>query len=79
MTQRDDRPVLTDKDREQIVGLITRYQRRLQVYIRSLVPNHADADEVLQEVNLFLWRNADEYRPGSDFARGRTRSRTSMC
>jgi len=67
MTQRDDRPLLTDKDREQIVGLITQYQRRLQVYVRSLVPNHADADEVLQEVNLFLWRNADEYRPGSDF------------
>jgi RNA polymerase sigma-70 factor (ECF subfamily) len=59
--------VLTDKDREQIVALITRYQRRLQVYVRSLVANLADADEVLQEVNLFLWRNADDYRPGSDF------------
>jgi RNA polymerase sigma-70 factor (ECF subfamily) len=59
--------VLTEHDREQLVGLIAQYQRRLQVYIRSLVPDYADAEEVLQEVNLFLWRNAHEFRPGSDF------------
>jgi RNA polymerase sigma-70 factor (ECF subfamily) len=59
--------VLTENDREQLVGLIAQYQRRLQVYIRSLVPVHADAEELLQEVNLFLWRNAHEFRPGSDF------------
>jgi RNA polymerase sigma-70 factor (ECF subfamily) len=59
--------VLTEHDREQLVGLIAQYQRRLQVYIRSLVPDHADAEEILQEVNLFLWRNAHEFRPGSDF------------
>src|SRR3954465_10038924 len=63
----ESRSSLTDQDREQIIGLITRYQRRLQVYVRGLVPNQADADEVLQEVNLFLWRNAHEYRPGTDF------------
>ncbi len=59
--------MLTEHDREQLVGLIAQYQRRLQVYIRSLVPEHADAEEILQEVNLFLWRNAHEFRPGSDF------------
>jgi RNA polymerase sigma-70 factor (ECF subfamily) len=53
---------------EQIVQLITRYQRRLFVYIRSLLPLRAEADEVLQEVNLYLWRHADEFRPGTDFA-----------
>jgi RNA polymerase sigma-70 factor, ECF subfamily len=67
MIEQDGCPVLSDQDREQFVALITRYQRRLQVYVRGLVPHSADAEEVLQEVNLFLWRNAEEYRPGSDF------------
>jgi hypothetical protein len=41
----------TERD-EQIVHLITRHQRQLAVYVRSLVPQRADAEEVLQEVNL---------------------------
>jgi RNA polymerase sigma-70 factor (ECF subfamily) len=36
-------------------------------FVRSLVPNRADAEEVLQNVNLFLWRNADEFTPGTNF------------
>jgi RNA polymerase sigma-70 factor (ECF subfamily) len=58
---------LTDQDREEVVQLIATYQRRLHLYIRSLVSDRADAEEVLQEVNLFIWRHADEYRPGTDF------------
>ncbi len=52
---------------EEIVQLLTRYQRRLLAYIRSLIPGRADAEDVLQEVNLFVWRNAHEFQPGSNF------------
>lgn len=52
---------------EQILQLITQYQRRLFVYIRTLIPQRNDAEEVLQDVNLFVWRHKDEFRPGSDF------------
>ena len=58
---------MTDDGNEHLVALIAQYQRRLQVYVRSLVPHHTDAEEILQEVNLFLWRNADDFRPGTDF------------
>ncbi|MCI0459741.1 MAG: sigma-70 family RNA polymerase sigma factor [Gemmataceae bacterium] len=58
---------LTDQDREEVVQLIAAYQRRLHLYIRSLVADRTDSEEVLQEVNLFIWRHADEYRPGTDF------------
>ena len=52
---------------ELFVELITRYQGRVRVFILSLLPNWADAEEVLQETNLVLWRRFDEFEPGSDF------------
>ena len=53
---------------EQFLVLLTTHQRRLVGYLRLLVPNRADADEVLQEVNLYICRHADEFQPGTDFA-----------
>ncbi len=42
-------------------------QRRLLAFILTLVPNHTDADDLLQETTMVMWRRFDEYRPGSDF------------
>ena len=44
------------------------HQQRLSGYIRSLVPQRTDAEDVLQEVNLFIWRHGDEFQPGTNFA-----------
>lgn len=52
---------------EQFMALLTNHQQRLTAFVRSLVPHLADADEVVQEVNLYLWRNAEEFVPGTDF------------
>ena len=52
---------------ELFVQLLTQYQQRVHLFILSLVPNRADADEILQETNLVLWRKFEEFRPGSDF------------
>jgi len=35
----------------------------------SLLHHAADAEEVLQETNLVLWRKFEEYQPGTDFVR----------
>lgn len=53
---------------EQFVQLLTEHQRRLYAYVVSLLGNAADADEVLQETNLALWRKLDTFQPGSSFA-----------
>jgi RNA polymerase sigma-70 factor (ECF subfamily) len=53
---------------EQFLVLLTSHQRRLMGYIRALVPNKADAEEVLQEVNLHVCRHADEFQPDTNFA-----------
>ena len=52
---------------ELFVQLVTQYQQRVHLFILSLVPNRTDAEEILQETNLVLWRRFEEFRPGSDF------------
>jgi len=58
--------VPTDRN-EQFVQLLTEYQPRVYLFILSLVSHRADADEILQETNLVLWRKFGEFQPGSDF------------
>jgi RNA polymerase sigma-70 factor, ECF subfamily len=58
----------TPQRSDQIVQLLTNVQQQLVRYVRTLVPNRADADEVLQETNLFIWRHADEFELGTNFA-----------
>jgi RNA polymerase sigma-70 factor (ECF subfamily) len=46
---------------DQFVMWITGAQRPLFAYIRTLLGPCADVEDVLQEVNLVLWRKASEY------------------
>jgi RNA polymerase sigma-70 factor, ECF subfamily len=56
-----------DSKREFVV-LITKHERMIYGYVLSLVPNLADADEIVQETCLRLWDEFDKYVPGSSFA-----------
>ena len=53
---------------DQIVELLIGVQKQLGRYVRALIPNRADAEEVLQEANLFIWHHADEFELGTNFA-----------
>jgi len=46
---------------------VTAAQRPLYGLIMTLVRRAADADDVLQETNLVLWRKAAEYDPAREF------------
>ena len=52
---------------EGLVSLIAQAQRRLYAFILTLVRRPADAEDVLQETNVVLWRKRESFRPGSDF------------
>ncbi len=56
-----------EPDDELFVNLLMEWQRRLYAFILSLVPNLADADDVLQETNAVLLRKRATFEPGSDF------------
>lgn len=46
---------------------VTRAQRPLYGFIVTLIGGGVDADDILQETNLVLWRKAAEYDPSRDF------------
>ena len=42
-------------------------QRRLYVYIVTLIGNHFDAHDILQDTNLVLWQKFDQFERGTNF------------
>src|SRR6266566_4360654 len=48
--------------------LFLQNERRLYAYILTLLPNRADADDVLQEASLVMWDKFEEEHPPDDFA-----------
>lgn len=54
---------------EQFAQLLARCQRRVFLYVLTLVHRASDAEEILQETNLVLWRKFDKYQPGTSFER----------
>jgi RNA polymerase sigma-70 factor, ECF subfamily len=62
-----ERPVSTSRANDEFVRCFVRCQQDLYAYILTLVPNIADAQDVLQETALALWSKADEYRSSEPF------------
>jgi RNA polymerase sigma-70 factor (ECF subfamily) len=53
---------------DEFVRLLGQNQRRIFVYVLSLVPRWSDAEEIVQETNLLLWREFGQFEPGTNFA-----------
>jgi RNA polymerase sigma-70 factor (ECF subfamily) len=54
---------------EEFVRLFGLNQGRVFAFILTLLPNHADAEEVLQQTSIVLWRKFDDFEPTGDFVR----------
>lgn len=52
---------------EQFIVHVTRNQRRLYAFIRALVWDPGEADDLLQETNLALWKKSDEFDGSREF------------
>lgn len=53
---------------KQFLRLFLQNERRFYAYVLTLLPNRADADDVLQEASLVMWDKFDDHRPPDDFA-----------
>jgi len=53
---------------DEFVRLLGQNQRRIYVFVMSMVPNLTDAEEIIQETNLLLWREFDKFQLGTNFA-----------
>lgn len=51
----------------EFIALLTGSQRKLYAFIISLVRNPADADDILQESNMVMWRKCGDFEPGTSF------------
>jgi RNA polymerase sigma-70 factor (ECF subfamily) len=52
---------------DEFVSLLGQNERRLFVYLKSRMPCSNDADDLLQETNLLLWREFDSFELGTNF------------
>ena len=55
------------QDYDAFTAQLVATQRRLYAYILTVLPNLADADDILQETNITLLRKRDEFTPGTEF------------
>lgn len=54
---------------EAFVRLLSAVQRKLFLYVLSLVPRPGEAEEIVQDVSVVLWRRFEDFREGEDFFR----------
>ena len=52
---------------EAFVRLLNESHRRLLGYLRSLLGNRHDAEDVLQRASMVMWRRFEMFEPGTDF------------
>ena len=55
---------IKQKDKTSFEELVRRYTRPLCAYLRRIIQNEADADDVLQETFLSVWMKADLFTTG---------------
>jgi RNA polymerase sigma-70 factor (ECF subfamily) len=53
---------------EVFVRLLSGHERMLGAYVMTLVPHPQDADDILQNAKVVMWRNFGQFRPGTNFA-----------
>ena len=52
---------------EEFIELITSFQGRLYGFILSMLGDPDQANDVLQETNIILWKKSNEFTPGTSF------------
>lgn len=52
---------------EEFVFLLARHERALGAYVMTMVPNAHDADDILQEAKVVMWRSFPGFKSGTNF------------
>ncbi|MCG8587082.1 MAG: sigma-70 family RNA polymerase sigma factor [Pirellulales bacterium] len=56
-----------DAAHEEFVRLFAETNHRIYAFVTTLVPHHADADDVFQQTSVVLWRKFADFDPTTDF------------
>ena len=60
-------PDSSDQQTENYLRLLTQHDRWLATYVYSLVHDRADADEILQDCKVAMWKQFAKFEPGTNF------------
>lgn len=47
--------------------LLTAHERQLSLYVHGLVPRDSEAEDILQQTKLLLWKHFDDFTLGTNF------------
>ena len=56
-----------DQRTQEFMRLFTTHEMRLRAFAMSMIGNYVDAEDVLQQTNLVLWKRFDQFEPGTTF------------
>lgn len=56
-----------NQQHELFLRSFTAHEPAVRAYVRRLLPGRADADDVMQDVSVVLWKKFGEFREGADF------------
>ncbi len=57
----------SDEKTEVFLRLLNQHDRWLATYVFSLVPRASDAEDILQECKVTMWKHFAKFEPGSNF------------
>lgn len=52
---------------EAVVQLVAEHQSALRGFVMAMMPGNSEVDDVVQEVNVLVWRKRGEFKIGTDF------------
>ncbi len=53
---------------EDYIRLLSQHESRFRTYVLGMIPNQADAQDILQEGKIIMWREFEKFEPGTNFA-----------
>ncbi len=62
-----DSPSSDDDRAELFIRLLAENERRLTAYVMTLLPHAPDAEDVLQETKMAIWRSFHQFEEGTSF------------
>lgn len=54
-------------DTEAFIRLLSEHERGLYLYVMTMTPLASDADDILQEAKVVMWRHFGEFKLGTNF------------
>lgn len=68
-----------DTREEAFNALLAKYQQKIYWHVRRMVINHDDADDVVQDIFVKVWRNLEKFREDSQLYTWLYRIATNEC